>query len=188
MIALFLGTGNATPEVPAIMLERLCISPTYGMWYPSDKYSVASNLPPMIVFPNFSNFYNTWKRDLESRGVKVRLSTELTEVVERSKQGVIVKTKPRTPSDDDHNPFGGDSDASETEEHYDELILCVLADTAKKVLANTSQWSERKVLGGAKFSDDITITHNDSNYMKKHYENFYDPKKAVAKLGKSTSG
>jgi len=184
MVALFLGTGNATPEVPAIMLERLCTSPTYGMWYPSDKYSVASNLPPMIVFPNFSDFYSTWKRDLESRGVKVRLSTELTEVVERSKRGVIVKTKPRTPSDDDHNPLGGNSDASETEEHYDELILCVLADTAKRVLAKTSSWRERKVLGSAKFSDDITITHNDSDYMKKHYENFYDPKKAVAKLGK----
>lgn len=30
-LALFLGTGNATPDLPTIMLERLYTSPTYGM-------------------------------------------------------------------------------------------------------------------------------------------------------------
>jgi hypothetical protein len=30
-VALFLGTGNATPSVPFIILERLFTSPTYGM-------------------------------------------------------------------------------------------------------------------------------------------------------------
>ena len=69
MAALFLGTGNATPEVPAIMLERLCTSPTYGMWYPPDKNTVVSNMPPMIVFPNFSEFYEIWRKDLVTRGV-----------------------------------------------------------------------------------------------------------------------
>lgn len=182
MTALFLGTGNYTPEVPMIMLERLCTSPTYGMWYAPDKYSVASNLPPMVVFPNFSEFYSTWRKDLESRGVTVRLSTELTEIVSRNARGVLVKTKPRTPAPDGHNPNGGDPDAPETEEHYDELVISTLADTAKKVLGKTSSWRERKVLGSAKFSDDITITHNDSNYMKNHYENFYNPDQAVAKL------
>ncbi|KAF4918960.1 hypothetical protein CGCVW01_v008352 [Colletotrichum viniferum] len=183
MTALFLGTGNATPEVPAIMLERLCTSPTYGMWYPPDKHSVASNLPPMVVFPNFSDFYQTWKKDLESRGVTVRLSTELTEIVHRNKRGVLVKTKPRTPVKDGHNPNGGDPDAPESEEHYDDIVMCVLADTAKKILGKTSSWRERKVLGAATFSDDITITHNDADYMKKYYENFYDESKAVKALG-----
>lgn len=69
MTALFLGTGNATPDVPAVMLERLCTSPTYGMWYPVNEDTVVDNLPPMIVFPNFSEFYETWKKDLVSRGV-----------------------------------------------------------------------------------------------------------------------
>jgi len=49
MVALFLGTGNYAPEVPTIMLERLCTSPTYGMWYPTDKLSVASNLPVRLI-------------------------------------------------------------------------------------------------------------------------------------------
>ncbi|ORY57515.1 uncharacterized protein BCR38DRAFT_378265 [Pseudomassariella vexata] len=179
MTALFLGTGNATPEVPAIMFERLCTSPTYGMWYPSDKNSVVHNKPPMVVFPNFTEFYNTWKMDLISRGVTVRLSTELTEIVQRGKKGVVVRLKARTPAPDGHNPNDGDQEVPPGEEVFDEIVLCCLADTAKRVLGRTASWKEKKVLGSAKFSDDITITHNDSEYMQKHYENFYREDLAV---------
>jgi predicted NAD/FAD-binding protein len=179
MTALFLGTGNATPVTPTIMFERLMTSPTYGMWYPPDKTSIVHNQPPMVVFPHFSNFYETWKNDLIKRGVTVRLSTELTQVVRRGKDGVIVRLKPRTPEPDGHNAVNGDPHAPQGEEVYDELVLCCLADTAKTVLGKQASWREKRVLGSAKFSDDITITHNDSDYMKKHYENFYTPDKAV---------
>jgi len=191
MIALFLGTGNETPNVPSIVLERLCTSPTYGMWFPPDKHSVVSNLPPMVVFPKFSEFYETWRKDLLSRGVTVRLSTEITRVVKRNKDGVIVKTIKRTPAKDSHNPnsawvpdddINADQGAKEVTEHYDELVLCVLADTAKRLLESSASFREKKVLGSAKFSDDITITHWDSDYMKKHYENFYSPEQAVSEL------
>ncbi|KAF3353299.1 Cutinase [Verticillium dahliae VDG1] len=138
MTALFLGTGNATPEVPAVMLERLCTSPTYGMWYPANENTVVDNKPPM-----------------------------------RSKKGVTVRLRARRPPEDSHNPAGADQDIPPQDEFFDELVLCTLADTAKRVLSKTASWRERKVLGSAKFSDDITITHNDSDYMKKHYENFY---------------
>ena len=30
-LALFLGTGQATPDLPTVMMERLYTSPTYGM-------------------------------------------------------------------------------------------------------------------------------------------------------------
>ena len=133
MVALFLGTGNATPEVPSIIMERLVTSPTYGMWYPGDKLSVVSNLPPMVVFPNFSIFYEDWRKNLLSRGVNVRLSTELTQVVKRDKMGVVVRTIKRTPVPDTHNPNsawvernGADSQVEEVEEEYDELVLCCL--------------------------------------------------------------
>jgi len=184
MTALFLGTGNYTPETPTMMLERLCTSPTYGMWYPPDPLSVASNMPPMVVFPNFSEFYATWRKDLTSRGVTVRLSTELASVLKRDKKtGVLVGLKNRTPVPDGHNPNTGDPTASASyEEYYDELVLCVQADAAKRVLAQTSSWRERKVLGAAKFSDDVTITHSDANYMKKHYQNFYSESLAVGSL------
>ncbi|KAI8631239.1 FAD/NAD(P)-binding domain-containing protein [Xylariaceae sp. FL1651] len=181
MTALFLGTGNATPEVPAIMFERLCTSPTYGMWYKTDRNTVVNNQPPMVVFPNFSEFYETWRKDLVSRGVAVRLSTELTEIVQRNKRGVIVRLRPRTPISDHHNPANADLDVPTSEEAYDEIVLCCLADTAKRVLGRSATWREKRVLGSAKFSDDITITHNDAEYMKKHYENFYREDLAVAK-------
>jgi hypothetical protein len=70
-LALFLGTGNATPNLPTVMMERLYTSPTYGMWYPIDEKSLSSNLPPMVVFPEESQFYQKWKETLESKGVKV---------------------------------------------------------------------------------------------------------------------
>ncbi|KAL9118412.1 MAG: hypothetical protein Q9187_005046, partial [Circinaria calcarea] len=189
MIALFLGTGNATPEVPSIILERLVTSPTYGMWYPGDKLSVASNLPPMVVFPNFSVFYDDWRKNLIGRGVHVRLSTELTRVVKRDKLGVVVKMIKRTKSEDEHNPIsawvtenGSEPNAEEWEEEFDEIVLCVLTDTANRLLKPTASYREKKILGSAKFSNDITVTHTDSEYMKKNYENFYNPSQAVTSL------
>ena len=112
----------------------------------------------------------------------VRLSTELTKVIQRSKRGVMVKLKPRTPVSDGHNPNDVDLDAPVGEELYDEIVLCCLADTAKKVLGRAATWKEKRVLGSAKFSDDITITHNDADYMNKHYENFYRDDLAVAEV------
>jgi hypothetical protein len=49
-------------------------------------------------------------------------------------------------------------------------------------LQPTASFREKRVLGSAKFADDITVTHWDSDYMKKNYENFYNPEQAVEKL------
>ncbi|KAK1019976.1 hypothetical protein LTR33_019326, partial [Friedmanniomyces endolithicus] len=104
MIALFLGTGNYATEVPSMILERVCTSSTYGMWYPPEKSTITSKMPPMVVFPNFSDFYETWRKNLIKMGVKVRLSTEVTRVTKRDKNGVQVKMIGRTPAKDNHNP------------------------------------------------------------------------------------
>ncbi|KAI1177110.1 FAD/NAD(P)-binding domain-containing protein [Nemania sp. FL0916] len=181
MTALFLGTGNATPEVPAIMFERLCTSPTYGMWYKTDKNTVLNNQPPMVVFPSLSEFYETWRKDLVTKGVTVRLSTELTEILRRDRHGVEVSIKRRNPVSNHHSPNHGDMETQTSQETYDEIVLCCLADKAKEVLGRTASWREKRVLGSAKFSDDITITHSDADYMKKHYENFYRDDLAASK-------
>jgi hypothetical protein len=177
------------------MLERLVTSPTYGMWYPGDENSVASNLPPMVVFPKFSDFYNEWRNDLKRKGVHVKLSTEVTAVSQRDKHGVTVKMIKRTPRTDDmgHNPNSAlvdldndnnaDADAYEFEERYDEIVLCVLADVAKRLLKSTSSFRERRVLGSTKWSNDVTVTHTDTTYMKRHYENFYNTEQAVLTIG-----
>jgi predicted NAD/FAD-binding protein len=193
MVALFLGTGNYAPEVPSMVLERLCTSPTYGMWYPPDKNSIASNQPPMVVFPNFSEFYETWRKNLIKKGVKVRLSTEVTRITRRDKTGVTVKIIGRTPAKDNHNTDSAwvpdsvdnsneDADKVETTEEYDEIVLCVLTDTAKRLLKPTITKMESRVLGSAKFANDVTVTHTDADYMRKHYENFYNPSQAVTSI------
>ncbi|GAA5982237.1 hypothetical protein JCM11641_006235 [Rhodosporidiobolus odoratus] len=182
-LALFLGTGNATPDLPSIMMERLFTSPTYGMWYPVDDKSLVSNKPPMVVFPEESKFYTDWQHTLESRGVKVRLNTEVVRVIERSSKRVRVVTRGRRPQPDHHNPVGADQDLPEHEEEYDELVLCVLADTAKIMLGEQARWVEKRVLGNTKWSDDVTVTHNDTEYMKKWYTVDFPKETAVRKLG-----
>ena len=192
-LALFLGTGNATPDLPSIMMERLYTSPyvtvlpvdahaldsllmrflsspslsTYGMWYEIDDKSLSSNLPPMVVFPEERAFYEKWRQALVARGVKVRLATEVDAITERTKERVKVLTRRRTPLADDHvpnedghPPEDQDQDAPRTEEEYDEIVLCVLADTAQRLLGKHARWIDNQVLGSTKWSDDITVTHN----------------------------
>ena len=56
------------------------------------------------------------------------------------------------------------------------------ADTAKRILQPTTSFREKHVLGSAKFADDTTVTHADSEYMKRHYDTFYNSKQAVSSL------
>lgn len=84
----------------------------------------------------------------------------MTAVLERSSKGVRVTTRARRPQADHHNPSGADQDLPEKEEEYDELVLCVLADTAKEMLGKKARWIEKKILGVPKWSDDVTVTHN----------------------------
>jgi len=178
-LALFLGTGNATPDLPSIMMERLYTSPTYGMWYKVDDKSLSSNLPPMVVFPEERAFYEVWRKALVERGVNVRLRTEVDAVLERSNKCVRVLTRPRRPKPDDHIPNDEDQDLPQTEEVYDEIVLCVLADTAQRLLGKTARWIDNRVLGATTWSDDITITHNDTEYIKKWYTVDFDENLAV---------
>ncbi|ORX39868.1 hypothetical protein BD324DRAFT_597443 [Kockovaella imperatae] len=181
-LALFLGTGNATPDLPTVMMERLYTSPTYGMWYKVDKKSLSSNLPPMVVFPESTDFYTKWQKDLESKNVDVRLNTELISVDQR-KPDVRVHLRQRRQQEDLHNPNDADQDIPAVEETFDEIVFCCLADTAKRVLGKSATWSEKRVLGNTKWSDDVTVTHNDLDYMKKYYTMDFDTSEAVQEVG-----
>ena len=183
-VALFLGTGNATPLVPSIILERLLNCPTFGMWHPPDDESLASNLSSMVVFPNLTELYTDWQKDLEKRGVKVRLSTELIEVIRRDKHGVQVKLKSRLSHDTPvkANMSSLDEHTDETIEEFDQMVLTILPDKAKTILGKNARWMERWILGWVKFADDVTVTHTDTNYMEKYYTNHYHSSQAVENL------
>lgn len=48
-----------------------------------------------------------------------------------------------------------------------DVIRYIDADTALKILGKSATWRERQVLGSVKYLWDVTITHNDVDYMKK---------------------
>ncbi len=143
----------------------------------------------MIVFPKLSQFYDDWRSSLESKGVEVRLSTEVTRVISRTSTSVTVALRSRVPYPDKHNPQSQDNpdfavwQDEETVEEFDEVVLCVLPDTSTRLLGHHASWLEKKVLGAAKFSDDVTVTHWDSHYMERWYENRFKEGLAVRSLG-----
>ena len=168
LIALFLGTGNQTPNVACAILERLFDDPNMKLWN-YDSSTLLPNLPQMITFPKLEDFYQDWRDDLRLKGVEIRLQTNVTKIVERSsKKGVTLQIRPIDPNANDRK--GEYTGPPETLEHFDELIMAVLADAAKDLLGETATWREKFVLGGAAFYDDITITHSDSDYFSKNFE------------------
>lgn len=164
LLALFLGTGNQTPNVSSVLLERLFDDPQMKLWE-YDPDTLLPNLPSMFTFPNLGCFYQDWTIDLRSKGVNVRLNTPV-EIIERSNARVVLKVG----KNDAQN---GTSSSESPTEIFDELVLCCPADEAKKILGGNASWREKYVLGGVKFFNDITITHSDSKYFQQIFETEY---------------
>ncbi|KAL9048526.1 MAG: hypothetical protein Q9162_007686 [Coniocarpon cinnabarinum] len=188
LIALFLGTGNQTANVACAILERLFHDPNMKLWdYDAD--TLLPNLPTMCTFPKMHDFYADWKQDLESKGVDIRLNTSVNRVVSRTNKGVVLETQPFDPNLNSHakefapqvihEPHGDYTGPSALTETFDEMVMCTLADDAKRLLGATATWKEKFVLGGAKFFDDITVTHSDSEYFSKIYETHYSDELAA---------
>ncbi|KAL2871143.1 putative flavin-containing amine oxidasedehydrogenase [Aspergillus lucknowensis] len=64
LLALFLGTGNQTPNVASALLERLFDDPETGHWT-YDQDGLLTNLPTMFTFPRLGKFYPTCAKDFE---------------------------------------------------------------------------------------------------------------------------
>ncbi len=156
LIALFLGTGNQTAHVPSAIVERLFDDPNMKLW-DYDPVTLLPNLPTMFTFDNLHEFYGTWRKDLERRSVVIRTNTEVSEVLSRSGGKVKLAIRDNTTG-------------QKTEETFDEMVLCVLADDGLRLLGKQATWREKMVLGGAAFYDDITVTHSDRKYFDRHYE------------------
>ena len=171
LIALFLGTGNQTANVACAILERLFHDPNLKLW-DYDPETLLPNLPTMVTFPKLGQFYEDWAADLRSKGVDIRLNTDVTAILSRGKQGVKLQTRPFDPEKRDR--AGEHTGPAAETEVFDEMVLAILADDAKKLLGKTATWKEKFVLGGAYFFDDITITHSDSDYFDKIYQTRFD--------------
>jgi predicted NAD/FAD-binding protein len=112
----------------------------------------------MFTFPKLGDFYAAWAMYLRKHAVEIRTGHELVSILSRSSSGVVVQTRPTG------------AEGEEISETYDELVLAVLADDAKRLLGGQARFLERQVLGSAKFFEDITVTHNDLDYFEKYYE------------------
>jgi hypothetical protein len=98
---------------------------------------------------------------------KVRLNTELDAVKQRTPD-VRVVLRGRRDQEDHHNPNDADHDLPQSEEVFDEIVFCVLADTAKRLLGKGAGGMEKWVLGNTKWSDDVTVTHTVSIRVMEH--------------------
>ncbi|KAG8531906.1 uncharacterized protein KY384_003542 [Bacidia gigantensis] len=186
LIALFLGTepspltpylGNQTANVACAILERLFDDPNMKLWN-YDPDTLLPNLPDMVTFPSCDKFYKDWAADLRSKGVDIRTNTDVTAIKSRTKKGVVLETAPFDPEKGKTDPKGGQRAGGHTgptsvTETFDDMVLAVLADDAKKLLGKTSSFFERFVLGGAYFYNDITITHSDSDYFSNNFETHF---------------
>lgn len=161
LIALFLGTGNQTANVPSGIVERLFDDPNMKLW-DYDSATLLPNLPTMYTFDNLRQFYKTWGSDLTAKGVDIRTAHQVCAVLCRSREGVRLRIRNLRTEE-------------VTDEEFDELVLCTLADDSLSILGETASWRERFVLKGAAFYDDITVTHSDKRYFEKHYETSFKP-------------
>ncbi|KAL4922663.1 hypothetical protein BDW62DRAFT_196669 [Aspergillus aurantiobrunneus] len=154
LVALFLGTGNQTPNVSCALLERLFDDPDMRLWT-YDRDGLLTNLPSMFTFPRLGQFYREWAGDLEGgKGVRILLNTEV-EVVQRGNGGVVLTMHTR---------------GEQQTETFDEMVLCTPADESLKLLGRHATWKEKLVLRGVKFFDDVTITHSDAAYFNSIFE------------------
>ena len=149
-----------------------------------DPSTLLPNLPQMVTFPKLHAFYADWAADLKSKGVDIRLNTHVTRIISRSsKTGITLETRSHEPHPE--NGEGNDTGPPTATNSYDDMVLCILADEAKSLLGSAASWREKFVLGGARFYDDVTVTHSDSKYFSKVYQTDFDASLAAEPKSKA---
>ncbi|TIC06082.1 nucleotide-binding domain-containing protein [Wallemia mellicola] len=165
LVALFFGTGNETKHISSAILERVFLDPSMRLFEFSQD-SLLASIPLMKAFPELGRVYGAFKSKVMSNGnVKIFTSREVTSVERGTKKA---------------KEMGGNIlatyDNSDFFESFDDVIFACEADNALKILESGSgaTWREKKVLGNVLYKWDVTVTHNDLNYMRKHYQVTYD--------------
>lgn len=111
----------------------------------------------MRAFPRLSDFYSKWKMRLEDAGVNFMLETQAVSV-KRQKKGVTITIQLVKNSNTLHE---GEILGSLSQMEFDDVIFACDADTALKILGDSSTFLERKILGNVKVCENL-LTHSDS--------------------------
>jgi len=153
--ALFFGTGNCTRDVCSVVLARVFNDDRLRL-YDYDPQRFMSEAPKMFAFPKFSEFYSAMGRDIEQRGGRVTLGARVFKV-ERMKTCVKVH-------------FENINGVVEMRE-CDRVVFACSSEQAKAMLDAGSGTTrlERWIFKNISWFDDVSITHTDEDYMKKHY-------------------
>ncbi|KAF5374498.1 hypothetical protein D9615_009112 [Tricholomella constricta] len=176
LVALFFGTGNQTPFISCAILERVFMDPNMRLFEYSAESFLAS-IPTMRAFPRLSTLYSAWKSLVEEQGqgsVRVINEREVTRVERSSAKkrgGVQVWSRSTGGTDNEQSVVDPGEEHQET---FDELVICTDADAALTILGKDARWKERRILGNVKYLWDVTVTHNDLEYMEKYYRVQYD--------------
>lgn len=171
LVALFFGTGNETKHISSAILERVFLDQSMRLFEFSDQ-SLLASVPHMKAFPELSRIYGKWKTKIQSNGnVKIFTSNQVDKIERDTKEA----------KEADGNIRASITDLKKKEnrfESFDQVIFACDADSALRILdaGSGSTWRERKVLGNVLYKWDVTVTHHDYDYMRKHYQMTYDSK------------
>lgn len=186
LVALFFGTGNQTPNMAAAIVARVFNDPSLALFEYSPERLIDSE-PTNFAFRNLDRFYNGKVRPyLEERGVRVLTRHRVEKVLQRSKEGgVTLRISNLTESIVTDYRAGGDQmDLSSTfhqqkyqkvisecwDEDFDEIVFACPANVALDLLGDQATFWERRILRTVEYFHDLSVTHCDEEYMKKHFE------------------
>jgi predicted NAD/FAD-binding protein len=147
LTALFFGTGNQTPHVSSAIIARVFLDPDLKL-FDYDPAFLLSQTPEMFAFPNLQLIYNTIVKNSGTKVFYERFAVE----IKRETNKVTIK-----------------DNTNQTIE-FDEVVLACDAETSLKLLGEQASFMEKKVLGNVKYFNDVTITHEDYDYMNRYYD------------------
>jgi hypothetical protein len=171
LLTLFLGTEHQTSKVSSVLLQRLFDDPNMKLWE-YDPQTLLFNMPSMFTFPHMGDFFRDWAADLRRKGVSIRLNTEALEVIQRNGDGIILRTRLL---DSDPRIGSGPVEIEVNQESFDDMVICIFAQDAIRILGKTATRAEKFVLSSKRYYIDATIIHTDARYFQRIYESRYKP-------------
>ncbi|EGD73835.1 hypothetical protein PTSG_05529 [Salpingoeca rosetta] len=146
LTALFFGTGNQTPRVSSVVVASVFLDPDVRL-FDYDPERLLSQQPDFYAFKKLSDVYGTIAGGI---GAHMHYNRPIAQI--RRRNNKVHAT-----------------DGAGVEEVFDEVVFSCNAEAALKSLQRPRFW-ERFVLGHVRYFNDVTVTHEDEAYMRRHYE------------------
>ena len=154
--ALFFGTGNCTKKVSSVLLARVFNDDRLRL-YDYDPVRFMSEAPKMFSVSRFDEVYGKSETQVRRRGGKITLGARVDKVERRSKRGVKVY-------------FENANGEREVRECDRVIFACNTEQSKRCSTPFGTPMMERMIFRNIEYFDDVSVTHSDEAYMKRHYE------------------